>query len=247
MSRAVNRILIFLFLLVFLISTGMITHYYMESREVSKKYSELSSQVHQLSDTKENSDGILSQYEDLLSLNPDSVGWIQIEGTVIDYPVVQTSNNDYYLHREFDKSENSHGCIFMDTRCNTQKETDNLILYGHHMKDGTMFAMLDQYKKESFWKDHPVILFDTLEEHGEYEVMAVFAESVDSGNKDEFPYYDYIDLSETERYLSFVNQCLKHSIYSTGITAAPGDRLLTLSTCEYSKQNGRMVVVARKR
>lgn len=251
MSKTWNRILIAIFALIFLVSGGMLLRYWMESRQAEKQYDTLAKQVHQAQkDDSENADdpegGILPQYRALLEQNPDVVGWIYVEGTSIDYPVVQAKDNDKYLHLAFDGTESAHGCIFADASCSVTKPSDNIILYGHHMKDGSMFALLDQYKKESYWKEHPVICFDTLTRQGKYEVLAAFSESVNTGSKSEFRYYDFIEAENEKDFQDFVHRCIEHSIYNTGVWVEPGDELLTLSTCEYTKNNGRMVIVARR-
>lgn len=249
MSTILNRILIIVFAIIFLISGGLILRYFLASRQVEQQYDRLAQQFHQ-AEKKEKSrtseDEILPQYKELLAQNSDLVGWISIEGTGIDYPVVQAKDNEKYLHHAFDRSESAHGCIFADSSCSVTKPSDNIILYGHHMKDGSMFAILDQYKKESFWQEHPVIRFDSLYRQGQYEVMAVFTESVNTGGSGEFRYYDFTDATNEKEFQDFVHGCIERSIYTTGVWAEPGDELLTLSTCEYTKSNGRMVVVARR-
>lgn len=251
MRKNRDRILIFACALIFLVSGGMVLRYYMSSRQTEQQYHQLAQQVHQAEkeagiENETSEKEILPQYRKLHTQNSDLVGWISIEGTDIDYPVVQANDNELYLKRTFDGNENAHGCIFADASCSVTKPSDNIILYGHHMKDGSMFAMLDQYKKESFWLEHPVICFDTLYRQGSYEVMAVFVESVNTGGTAEFRYYDFTDAANEKEFQDFVHGCIERSIYTTGAWAEPGDELLTLSTCEYTKNNGRMVVVAKK-
>ncbi len=251
MSKTWNRILIIVCTLIFLVSGGMILRYFISSWQTEQQYNQLAQQVHKTEKETGIENGtsekeILPQYQKLFTQNSDLVGWISIKGTDIDYPVVQAEDNELYLHRTFGGNENAHGCIFADASCSVTKPSDNIILYGHHMKDGSMFAMLDQYKKESFWQEHPVICFDTLYRQGSYEVMAVFTESVNTGDTAEFRYYDFTDAENEKEFQDFVHGCIERSIYTTGVWAEPGDELLTLSTCEYTKSNGRMVVVARK-
>ena len=225
MSTILNRILIIVFAIIFLISGGLILRYFLASRQVEQQYDRLAQQFHQ-AEKKEKSrtseDEILPQYKELLAQNSDLVGWISIEGTGIDYPVVQAKDNEKYLHHAFDRSESAHGCIFADASCDVTKPSDNIILYGHHMKDGSLYRQ------------------------GQYEVMAVFTESVNTGGSGEFRYYDFTDAANEKEFQDFVHGCIERSIYTTGVWAEPGDELLTLSTCEYTKSNGRMVVVARR-
>lgn len=249
MKKTINRVLTVIFALIFLVSAFMIARYFLQSRQSANKYGKIAQQVHQIEKSqKEDSTGQeaeLPQYVALKKQFPDMVGWVRIDDTPVDYPVAQSGNNSYYLHHSFDGSENPYGCIFADKNCDLKKPSDNIILYGHHMKDGSMFAVLDQYKNKEFWQEHPVIHFDTLTASADYEVLAAFAVSVDTGNSAEFRYYDFIDSGEKE-FQNYVKECLSRSLYSTGVTAEYGDELLTLSTCEYTRTNGRMVVVARK-
>lgn len=252
MKKTINRILTVLFALIFLISAFLIARYYIQSRQAANKYDEFAEQVHEIEDrqdpsgSEEQEGEVLPQYASLKKQFPDMVGWIRIDGTVVDYPVAQGENNSYYLHHAFDGSDSDHGCIFADKSCDMESPSDNIILYGHHMKDGSMFAVLDQYKKKEFWQEHPVIHFDTLTDSADYEILAAFAVSVDTGNEAEFRYYDFIEAKNKKDFDNYVEECLSRSLYTTGVTAEYGDRILTLSTCEYSRTNGRMVVVARK-
>lgn len=123
-------------------------------------------------------------------------------------------------------------------------ESDNLVIYGHHIKGGKMFGALEDYKSKSFYEEHKTIQFDTLTEQAEYEIVAVFKTVAYSSEG--FRYYDFVDAENEEEFNSYVGKCKELALYDTGVTAEYGDRLITLSTCEYSAQNGRLVVVAKK-
>ena len=184
--------------------------------------------------------GLLALHEE----NADCIGWLTIEGTMIDYPVMyHPQEKDYYLHRDFDGEYNANGCLFLAENCNPDT-SDNLIIYGHHMNSGKMFAGLESYKKQEFYAEHPQITYNTL--HGEemYQVMAAFSTPVYTGS--DFAYYDFTKAGSEKEYGSFIEAVKGRAFYDTGITAAYGEKLLTLSTCEYSQKNGRMVVVAKK-
>lgn len=186
-----------------------------------------------------------ARYQALFDSNPDMVGWISIEGTRIDYPVMYTPEApEYYLHRNFEKEYASCGLPFADAGCSFDPRSDNIILYGHHMKDGSMFHDLNNYKEEAFYKAHPLIQFDTRWSYGTYQIIAVFKTQVDTSSA--WPYYEFIQAETPEAFTEFVSQCQSRALYNTGNTAEYGDQLLTLSTCEYSTENGRMVVVAKK-
>ncbi len=187
------------------------------------------------------------KYDALHEQNPDLFGWIEIDGTKINYPVMHTPDDpEYYLHRAFDGTKSSSGVPFLDGDC--YEGCGNYIVYGHHMKNGSMFAALADYKDEDFWKEHPVIRFDTLTEAGEYEVLSAFyAKVYRVDDENAFRFYAYTDLTDEETFNEFVSRASEASLYDTGVTAAYGDTLLTLTTCSYHTSNGRFVVIARKR
>lgn len=182
------------------------------------------------------------KYGPLYEQNEDFVGWISIEGTNINYPVMQTPDNpDYYLKHSFEKTWSDYGVPYLDEAC-VIGESNNLVIYGHHMRNGSMFCDLDGYTDPEFCAEHPIICFDTLSSFGKYEVIAVFRFNT---NRDEFRYDRYVAMDE-EVFSFYMDQVRLRQIYDTGKTAEYGDQLLTLSTCEYTYKNGRLVVVARK-
>lgn len=188
---------------------------------------------------------VLPEFAELYVMNNDMVGWIEIPGTVVSYPVMQTPDNvDYYLHRDFYKKYNLHGCIYAREQCDINKPSDNITLYGHRMNDGSMFNSLIDYTKESFYREHRYIYFDTLTERHTYEVMAVFTTTATVGKG--FAYHQFVDAADEKAFNDFVNTCKSNSFVDTGVTAQLGDKLITLSTCEYSHENGRLVVVAKR-
>ncbi len=176
--------------------------------------------------------------------NPDCIGWIKIEGTVIDYPVMyRPSEENYYLHRDFNGEYSANGCLFLSELCNPAT-SDNLIIYGHHMNSGKMFAALDQYKNSAFYLEHPLISYDTLHGSETYQIFSVFCTPVYTGS--DFPYYTFTKAEDAADYLEYMKAVKERALYDTGISAVFGDKLLTLSTCEYSQKNGRVVVMAKK-
>ena len=176
--------------------------------------------------------------------NPDCIGWIKIEGTAIDYPVMyHPSEKNYYLHRDFYGEYSANGCLFLSELCNPET-SDNLIIYGHHMNSGKMFAALDQYKDSAYYQEHPLISYNTLQGSETYQIFAVFCTPVYTGN--DFLYYTFTKAEGAADYHGYIKAVKERSLYDTGISAVFGDKLLTLSTCEYSQRNGRVVVVAKK-
>ena len=182
------------------------------------------------------------KYGALYEQNNDFVGWIQIDGTNINYPVMQTPDNpDYYLKHSFEKTWSDYGVPYLDEAC-VIGQSNNLVIYGHHMSNGSMFCDLELYSDPAFCMDHPVIRFDTLTSFGEYEVIAVFRYNT---NQETFRYDREVNMDEG-RFSWFIEQVHARELFSTGKDASFGDQLLTLSTCEYTYKNGRLVVVARK-
>lgn len=189
---------------------------------------------------------ILYKYVDLYNQNKSLIGWVKIADTIIDYPVMQTVNNEYYLDHNFHQEYDKNGSIFLDASCSIYPRSTNLIIYGHHMKSGSMFGSLQNYQSESYYENHKYIQFDTIYEQGTYEVMFVFRDRVYSQEDVNFKYYEFIDANSEEEFYSYMNEMAAASYYETGVVAQYGDRLLTLSTCDYQQDNGRFVVVAKE-
>ncbi len=184
------------------------------------------------------------KYSAVYEQNHDFVGWLSIPDTNINYPIMQTIDNpNYYLRRNFEKQHSNYGVPYVQENCDLEF-SDNCVLYGHHMNDGTMFADLCKYESEDFYKEHKTIDFDTLSGFGKYEIVAVFKTVAYS--QDGFKYYHFTQAESEDDFNSYIEKCKELSLYDTGVSAEYGDKLLTLSTCEYSCTNGRMVVVAKR-
>ena len=189
---------------------------------------------------------VLNEYKTLYNKNKKLIGWLKIDDTIIDYPVMQTSNNEYYLDHNFNQEKDNNGSIFMDAECVAYPRSQNLILYGHHMKSGKMFGDLEKYASEAYYRDHSIIKFDTIYEKSVYQVMYVFRTRVLKENEIAFKYYQFIEANSGEEFNSYMNEMAEMSLYDTGLTAEYGDELLTLSTCDHSQTDGRFVVVAKR-
>ena len=189
---------------------------------------------------------MLPYMEKLYKKNPDLVGYIKIDGTRIDGPVLFTAGEDYYLYRGFDKKDNINGCFYVDKHNKVDPRDTNLLIHGHNMDDGTMFHDLLEYNSEEFYKTHKRIRFDSLYEAAEYEIVSVFISQVYNKTDDVFKYYKFYDAKNEKEFNEFVKNIKELALYDTGVTAQYGDELITLSTCEYTREDGRMVVVARK-
>ena len=180
--------------------------------------------------------------------NPDMVGWIKINGTNINYPVMQTPENpDYYLDHDFYKNQSVYGCPYVQANCDVKTPSDNVIVYAHHMNDGSMFANLELFRSKDFWSSHKTISFDTLDNKANYDILAVFAISVDESDKKAFKFYEFVNSYDPDHFSTFIAKCKALSFYETGVSAKYGDKLLTLATCEYTHDNGRLVVVAKRK
>ena len=188
------------------------------------------------------------QLEELQKENEEIIGWIEIAETNINLPVCQTNNNDFYLTHNYKKEKAKAGALFLDKDFDLNKPSNNYLIYGHRNTQGIMFEDLIKYKDEQFFKSHPTIKFTTTKEDAEYEIIAVFFSRV--YYKDEqnvFRYYQFVNAGSETEYNEYISNCKKASIYDTGATAEYGEQLLTLSTCEYSQEDGRFAIVAKKK
>lgn len=197
-------------------------------------------------DAPEDAPPVLEEFNTLLVKNKSIIGWIQIEDTKIDYPVMQSKDEDYYLNHNIDQEKDNNGAIFIDADCSIWPRSQNIIIYGHNMKSGSMFGTLDSYKSKDYYEKHPIIRFDTLYDRGSYRVMYVFNDVVHKESEVAFKYYQFVDANSAQEYASNMNEMAEMSLYDTGVESNYGDSLITLSTCDYSAGAERFVVVAKK-
>ena len=182
--------------------------------------------------------------QSLYSINNDIIGWIKIDDTQINYPVMQTKDRpNYYLRKDFYNNYSQWGTPYLSENCDI-KTSDNLIIYGHHIKNYKMFGELEKYKEKKYYESHKIIKFYTMDKSEEYEIIFVFTTTV-YDNKG-FKYYQYFNLKSKNEFDTFINKCKELSIYNTNKAVEYGDKFITLSTCEYSRTNGRLVIVAKK-
>ena len=252
MRKSIYISLTSIFLLIAIISGFVIYNHFQEAEKQKKLYENLaqivddadtSSEVN--AQTEENV--MLPEYAELYKQNNDMVGWIYINDTNINYPVMQSIGKpNFYLKHGFDKSYTDYGCPYVSESCDLSKPSDNLIVYGHHMKNGFMFSDLEKFKKKDFWEEHKTFNFNTLYEKQTYEIIAVFKTVVYTESSSEFKYFQFSDAESPEHFNNYISKCKTKAIYETGVTAEYGDKLITLSTCEYSNTNGRLVLVAKR-
>lgn len=176
--------------------------------------------------------------------NKDVVGWIRIDGTRINYPVMQrVTEKDYYLDKDFWGDKDKHGSIYVREVCDVFEPSDNVTMYGHQMADGTMFADIHKFKKADFFQEHPTIQFDTLYERHTYQIVCIFRTSGTFGEG--FPFHLYDDFSGEEEFNEFIDGVRDLAIQDSGIEVEYGDKFICLSTCERTVlENGRLVLVA---
>ena len=192
------------------------------------------------------SEGTLVDFSKLLSENPDTVGWIKCPNTMIDYVVVQPPENEdheYYLYRDFYGNYDIYGTVFLDYRCSI--DSKNMVLHGHHMQDGRMFANLKFYEDIDFYKKNPTITFNTIYEKADWKIISVFKTNTLDYQGDFFNYLRG-DFDSDYDFLNFIYQVRERSIIDCPVTANENDTLVTLSTCTYDFSEFRLVVVARK-
>lgn len=257
MKKPLIIAMVVLFSAIALLSGYQLWQYSSDEQETEEKYEQLATRIeHPPQPTQEQSTHeqngeplplpaewtVNDQYGILFLQNQDMIGWIAIDGTGLDYPVMQTPDRpDYYLKRDFDKKSSNYGVPYVAKESNIDPQSDNISIYGHHMKSGKMFGVLESYKKEAFWREHPIIHFDTRVGFGTYEIIAVF-----KVNPADFEYHLFINAANEAEFDAYVQRCKALSFYDTGIDAHYGDKLISLSTCEYSQENNRLVVVAKK-
>ena len=223
---------------------------YITNGKLQSDSSDYGSNGYSIRDASGNEERIDPRLEALRELRdeyPDFIGWIRISGTMIDYPVMQTPRfPEFYLNRSFFRQRSNHGTPFLDYLCDAAKPSDNMIIYGHNMNDGTMFADLEQYKDKEFYELHSVIEFDTVYEIGRYEVIAVFLGDFTVNGLEAFGYHHYSEFANEAEFNDYMRQVDARRLHESKAELFYGDRFLTLSTCEYTTQNSRMVVLARK-
>ena len=182
----------------------------------------------------------------LKEMNADFSGWLSIPDTGIDYPVMhRPEDNNYYLTHDFEGNQDKTGLLVLDKRCAPLEYGSHLLIHGHHMKSGAMFGTLQEYKDEKYFWEHPGIEFSTTQGEYIFRIASVFVSSVSpqADGKDSFPYYNYIDISDRAAFLEYADGVAEAALYPTGEELTFGDKVMTLSTCDYTKPDGRLVIV----
>jgi len=196
-------------------------------------------------------DGYQEKFADAYAVNQDIRGAVFIKETLLNYPVVQNPDNIFYLTRDFYKNKSDKGVPFLDKSCIIAKDriSANLIIYAHNLRSGQFFGQLAKYKDLDFYKEHPIINFDTVYEDMEWVIFGVMLTNADPEDGPVFRYHDFIEPQDSAHYEWFANQVKLRSIIDTGIGVQPGENLLSLSTVDYDmgvSASGRLVIVARQ-
>ncbi len=226
-----EKIILAILILVFLISAGIFSWYLYRDYSANQEFKEIS-------DSKES-------VAELQERNADIVAWLDIEDTIIDYPVMHTPDNpEYYLYRNFNGEPSSSGTLFMDGNSSISDPTTyNWLIHGHHMRTGTMFAELVKYKEKDYLEEHPEFTFETVDGEKTYQVVAVVETEVFNTDYEGFAYYNYTGITTEAGYNEYVNGLWDTAIHLVGEKPTYPQQLVTLSTCAYHTDEGRFIVV----
>lgn len=245
----IRKIILVICLIVFLASAGVLAKYFITGAQEQNALEGLNDLKTEKEDLVTDKGTVVGKYVDLYLANSDLIGWVTVEGTKIDYPVMQTpSDNEYYLHRNFSHEYSDSGTPFIDAASDIFLPTCNFLVYGHNMNNGTMFHQLLKYEDYDFYKKHDVFKFDTIYVGGQgtYQVLAAGYSQIYPVDSTVFKYYQYAGITTEEEFYRYVDGVKALSLYDTGVNATYGDQLVTLSTCAYHVEDGRFFVVGKR-
>lgn len=254
-KESIRKTIFLIALIVLIVSSFYIIDYFLGLKKSDEKQNQFI-KIFEQNSTQELINnlpqGAMPEFASLYNENQDTIGWINIPNTNVNYPVVlgpkDNPNNDYYLTRDFFQKKDKYGSIFLDERNKLTKDhmDDNTIIYGHSVKGGKMFYDLLKYKKLDFYKQSPVLTFNTLYEKSQWKIFAGFVSNADYNKGDVFEYINFINAKSDKEYLKYVEDIKARSFWLTDVDVFPSDKLLTLSTCSYEFNSARFVLVARK-
>ena len=247
-NNKLKKILLITLIVILVLGILYISYYLYQNYKNKKDNTEILNNIKidetQITETKTER---MLKLEELQKENTEIIGWLEIEGTNINYPVMQTDNNDYYMNHNYKKEYSAPGSLFLDKDFDLENGSSNYLIYGHRNKNGLMFEDLLKYENQNFYNEHKKVKFTTNEEDSEYEILAVFYSRLYyNSEKDVFRYYYFVNAKNEEEYNDFVSNAKKASIYDTNVTAKYGDQLMTLSTCAYHTEDGRFAIVCKK-
>ena len=244
-----RKIILVICLIVFIGSAGVLADYFLNGMKEQGAFDDLADLKVGREDLVTDKGIVVGEYADLYLANNDIIGWIKVDGTNIDYPVMQTQDSpEYYLYRGFDKKPANSGTPFMDAASDIFIPTSNFMIYGHNMKNGTMFHELLKYKDRDFYNEHKTFNFDTIYKGGQgtYAVIAAGYSQIYPQDSTKLKYYRYAGMTSQSDFNEFVKGVKALSEYDTGVVAEYGDQLVTLSTCAYHTEDGRFFVVGKR-
>lgn len=265
MKEKIRKFLAIVFLLIFIISITYIIAYFYTTYKNETNLKELQSIMNTVRvvenkniasenepqnvnsyevNQEKNNNAKIENFKELKKLYSNIVAWIEIENTTINYPIMQSNDNDYYLYRNYKNEYSRYGSIFLDYKYDFSKDSQNFLIYGHNNNDEMMFNELLKYQEKEYFEAHPSINLITENDITNYKIVSVFKSQVYSQDATNvFRYYNYVDLSNEDTFTNYITNVKKASIYDIDIEPQLGDDIITLSTCEYSKPNGRFVIV----
>ena len=231
MKRMINNILLIICIFIFCISTWKLYGYYRSYKKAKDTYSKIAKENVKISKNERKID-----FKKLKSQNQDIAGWIYIRGTTIDYPIVQGKDNEEYLHQDFNKKKSSSGTIFLDNNCKKDFTSDNNIIYGHHMKNGTMFAQLLKFREKSFLKKHNEIMIFTPDRTIHLKVISAYAQKA----QNKIP-VTFANDKQKKAYIKKIESMSEQTIKRSRINDS---HIYTFVTCSYEGEDNRTYVHA---
>lgn len=231
MKRMINNILLIICIFIFCISTWKLYGYYRSYKKAKDTYSKIAKENVKISKNERKID-----FKKLKSQNQDIAGWIYIRGTTIDYPIVQGKDNEEYLHQDFNKKKSSSGTIFLDNNCKKDFTLDNNIIYGHHMKNGTMFAQLLKFREKSFLKKHNEIMIFTPDRTIHLKVISAYAQKA----QNKIP-VTFANDKQKKAYIKKIESMSEQTIKTSRINDS---HIYTFVTCSYEGEDNRTYVHA---
>lgn len=242
LAMAVVLLVVLLYLQINEAKESAVLDYIRRERELLARAAEKESEPEEILQKK-----VLDQYVIMHGLYPDLVGWLKVDGTGIDYPVMQdVTGEEYYLRHNFEGNEDAKGNPFVDAGTTIDPLDKNIVIYGHNVSSGSQFGNLDYYLDPEYYKEHRMFTFDTIYETGRYRIVAVVKTHVRQDSENGFRYYwmrGYDNRGEFQELLDFIEE---NRVYDTGEHLSYGDTTLMLSTCEYTVENGRLVIIAKR-
>lgn len=247
-NNKISKYIFIICLIIFIFGVSYLFYYFYNKNKDKNKIEEINNEI-AVNDEVSNeiSTANIEKVKEYKKINNDVIGWIKIEDTKIDFPLLQNEDNNYYLTHDCKNQSNKYGSIFLKNECDINDINSNLLIYGHNMKDEKMFNCLLNYQNKEYYDQHKIIKITTENEEREYEIISAFKSRIFYENeKNVFRFYYTYNFKDENEYNDYITNVKKLQLYDTGVTANFGEQLVTLITCEYSQENGRMVVIGKR-